>query len=32
MLYLPDTNVWIHHLNPASSIAMKNKSVAIFPG
>jgi tRNA(fMet)-specific endonuclease VapC len=19
MLYLPDTNVWIHHLNPASS-------------
>jgi len=20
MLYLPDTNVWIHHLNPASSI------------
>jgi tRNA(fMet)-specific endonuclease VapC len=21
MLYLPDTNVWIHHLNPAPSIA-----------
>jgi tRNA(fMet)-specific endonuclease VapC len=21
MLYLPDTNVWIHHLNPATSIA-----------
>ncbi len=21
MLYLPDTNVWIHHLNPALSIA-----------
>jgi tRNA(fMet)-specific endonuclease VapC len=21
MLYLPDTNVWIHHLNPAASIA-----------
>lgn len=21
MLYLPDTNVWIHHLNPAPNIA-----------
>lgn len=21
MLYLPDTNVWIHHLNPAPSLA-----------
>jgi tRNA(fMet)-specific endonuclease VapC len=29
MLYLPDTNVWIHHLNPASSI-VKTK-LAIYP-
>ncbi len=29
MLYLPDTNVWIHHLNPASSI-VKTK-LATYP-
>ncbi len=27
MLYLPDTNVWIRHLNPASSIAKTKLSL-----
>ena len=26
MVYLPDTNVWIHHLNPAPSIAKEKLS------
>lgn len=30
MLYLPDTNVWIHHLNPAPSI-VKTKLSAHLP-
>ncbi|MBI5005607.1 MAG: type II toxin-antitoxin system VapC family toxin [Nitrosomonadales bacterium] len=30
MLYLPDTNVWIHHLNPAPSI-VKTKLQAHSP-
>lgn len=31
MLYLPDTNVWIRHLNPAPSI-LKAKLSAHRPG
>ena len=29
MLYLPDTNVWIHHLNPAPSIV--KAKLATYP-
>ena len=30
MLYLPDTNVWIHHLNPTSS-SVKTRLSACLP-